>query len=207
MGSSIGAVLCALFAHGYTPFEILLIMLEYMPLSSTNLKRISQLLDDKLDYTFQELFDRTGKRLIVPVYDYKRTMAVYYSHELTPVKRVSDAVKESINPVPFDRTTMDGCICEPFPVGYCKRNGYGKIFGVYCRLRDGESEVDSFFQSIKAYFGFVMNKMTDYEVALAGVDDSLSCFHYGPELDGQMSAGYESLDVFIDEYAALRRGP
>jgi predicted acylesterase/phospholipase RssA len=205
IGVSVGAILVAFLIDGYSPFEIYLIMLTYLPINYVQRQKLHEMMDQFFPYTFQELYDKTnGKRLIIPVYDLKGAKEIFYSQSSTPNSRVCDALKETTSLFPLSQN-MDGCLCEPFPITYCKQQPeMNPILGVYCKNGSIVTEGcnGSIFEEIKAYFMFVVNKITQYELKAVDEKDKILCFVYSDELAQQLEINTKNaVDIFCRTFS------
>lgn len=170
-GTSIGSVICLLLACGYTPIEILseMCMIDnFFDFKQTkniihNIKnmgaisidpfinKISELLIRKTGeiYTFQKLFDKTGKILYISATNVTDTKEIKYFYKTHPNLSCLEAVKQSCNiPVIFHKIVFEGkCISDGgvsnnYPWDYISESSV-KTLGVFIEdntaIFDGES--------------------------------------------------------------------
>lgn len=137
VGSSVGGLIVALLCFDYSPLDSFLLMCELLPLNYTREKdRMLERLKSIVGVTtFKELYDEKHVTLVLTSYDIMNRMPYYYSHVSHPDKLIFDALSETIS-IPFFMSTtdtyVDGCLCSPFPIKFCKRAGYSPLIGVYC---------------------------------------------------------------------------
>ena len=169
-GSSIGAVIGLLLICGYTPMEIfteiykaddnlfdmtgdLGTMITNMGVMSTNnfIARIETLVKAKMGSeipTLGELFEDTGKTLVVTASNITKVKCEYYTPKTRPNLLCVDAVKLSCNlPLIFTRIKYDGnYICDGgfmdnFPIKYVD-DRIQKILGIVTQGTDLNNTYD-----------------------------------------------------------------
>lgn len=144
VGCSIGAVMAAIIAVGYTSEELydFILNLEYDKLKDLNLlgylenfgmetgTKIQQFLRLLLkkktqieDITFQQLYQRTGKKLIINATCLNEHRVEFFDHEKSPGMSVALALRMSIS-LPFifspikyqNKYYVDGGLLDNFPI-------------------------------------------------------------------------------------------
>lgn len=184
-GSSIGALICTLLCFNYTPFEIYLLIIQLLPLSYNNDKNI---LLEKLksiikDTTFLDLYNNTQKVLIITSYDMKNKLPLYYTKDTFPNKSVFQAISETIN-VPFfmsnDDTNLDGCLCSPFPIKYCKElvtDEKAKCLGLYSFINcKNFLPIKNLYDDYKTIVNQLLNNLISYELFFTDEKDYIIKF-------------------------------
>ena len=162
-GSSIGSVIGLLLICGYTPMEIfveiyktdnLFDMTGNMETMITNMGimsmsnfigRIGELVKAKMNNdipTLSELFEITGKTLVVTVGNITKFKCEYYTHKTRPNLLCVDAIKLSCNlPLIFTRIKYDnnyicdGAFMDNFPIKYVD-DGIQKILAIVTQGND-----------------------------------------------------------------------
>ena len=200
IGTSVGAIICAFLTLDYNPLEIFFLVLSICPVEMIYRHKVKETLDKYFNKTFKVLNEQTKKRLIIPVYDLTKKTAVYYSHELSPDKNVAEALKETMNLSPFE-SIMDGCVCEPFPIRYCKSNGYHPIFGIYCSTKNTEEpeKFSTWVQNVYSCFTYLQDKIKDYELSNLDENDKVLCFWNDQSVNSVYELTYEDAPrMFIE---------
>jgi len=212
VGSSVGALIVTLVSIGFTPLEILLTCFTICPVTLLNHKaNMRRMLDTFIgELTFAEHHTLTGNTLIIPTYDLYTQSEVFYSHASTPEKKIVDALMETTSIVPGG-TTMDGCLCQPFPIKYCRDHGHTPILGIYCDIDgvycnvpppSGDTAVEllqqefslargmrmiedftNILKSVRFYFSFVQSKFIKYELHYKTEEDRIICYTFDSSED------------------------
>jgi predicted acylesterase/phospholipase RssA len=205
IGTSVGAIMCSFFTLGYTPIEVFFIVLSICPIEMIHRQKVKDIINKYFDKNFKELYEQTKKRLIIPVYDLKKRTAVYYSYELTPEKSVAEALKETMNLSPFE-SIMDGCVCEPFPVKYCKSKGFGPIFGIYCHTKMNDTEkISTWVENVYSCFTYLQEKLKNYELLFLENDDKTLCFNNDPSANSVYELTFENApQMFMEAYTTFQ---
>lgn len=180
VGCSVGSIICAFLSLGYTPLEIFLMRFEMAPaffdtktkLIERMIEALSKIFETPRDVTFEEWDERTGNCLIISAFNIVRNIEIYYSRETHPDKSVLDALEESISIPLFLESVqncVDGCLCSPFPIKYCKERSLGKILGVYTLSNNDSANAFSRnpYSDIKNMILHYSNKLTQYECLFA----------------------------------------
>lgn len=84
---------------------------------------LEKALDDKKDFTFKDVFDKTGKRLIISATCLNNYNIEYFDYISHPKLKIVQAIRASIS-IPFlftavkmnNKTYIDGAILEPLPI-------------------------------------------------------------------------------------------
>ncbi len=201
IGTSVGAIICAFLSIGYTPIEIFLLTLSICPIEMIHRNKVKEMLDKYFNKTFKELYDQTKKKLIIPVYDLKKKTAIYYSNEITPTKNVAEALKETMNLSPFENI-MDGCVCEPFPIKYCKTKNFGPIFGIHCstrELKDPVDKISTWVENVYSCFTYLQERIKQYELLFLDDTDKVICYSNDPSMNCVYELNFMNApQMFID---------
>jgi predicted acylesterase/phospholipase RssA len=142
IGVSSGAALCFLLALGYSPFYIFLKLLrnsDWLKHSHNNglfdnnfiSDFMSKLLIEKMhikDITFDELYKRTNKRLVINAYNITKTRQEIFSYHSTPYMSCIKAIHLSSS-IPFifeasvwdNNIYIDGGLVNNFPLDIALR--------------------------------------------------------------------------------------
>lgn len=139
-GTSAGAIVAAGMALDREPIEMVKKFTENSYRTSFDLQNFGNTfgldtgenLFDWIDivlggesYTFESLFDKTGKTLVVCATNLSVAEPVYFSHLTTPMMDVKLSIRMSCSlPLFFsavkfqDNVFVDGALTDPFPIGY-----------------------------------------------------------------------------------------
>jgi NTE family protein len=139
-GTSVGAVLGALYAHGYHPDEILEIIMQARILRSmrpawtlTGLLRLDGVRELLVRYLPGNRFEDLPIKLVVAATDLQAGKAVYFSEgELIPALLASSCVPAMFDPVKLDgRIYIDGGIMDNLPAQVI-RDKVDFLIGLHC---------------------------------------------------------------------------
>jgi NTE family protein len=149
IGSSVGGLICLLLNIGYTYSELEDIMfnINFSEYRNINISAIFQnwgldngdsivkliiaIIKQKnisANITFKELYEKTGKLLVLTGSELIKNEAKYYNHINTPNMSVLDAIRVTISyPIIFnpvrnnvDEILIDGALFAPYPMDYFK---------------------------------------------------------------------------------------
>ena len=185
-GTSIGSIILFLINIGYTPDELSqeLVVKELSTLKDI---RVSQLLTrygidtgkkitdwiesmaikkefDK-DTTFQDLFNKTNKKLIVVASNLNTYSPIYFSVDTSPDLRVIDAIRMSISiPILFTNKTykghiyVDGALTDNYPIRYFS-DKLSESLGLKIVLRGELDSIDEqlYINNIEQYIFHVIS--------------------------------------------------
>uniref|UniRef100_A0A6C0JRY0 PNPLA domain-containing protein n=1 Tax=viral metagenome TaxID=1070528 RepID=A0A6C0JRY0_9ZZZZ len=181
VGSSVGAVICALLTINKTPIDILFDIVKLLPMSCSKEKnKIYSLLENHFkNLTFLDLFNSTKKNLVITSFNILERKSEFYSYKVSPNKNVFEALKETIS-IPFcmeesfNQSSLDGSLCTPFPIKHCKNENYGKIFGIYTYpAYDNIFQIRNVYDDINVMFLSLFNLILSYEIAFSDKEDYL----------------------------------
>lgn len=193
-GSSIGGVLCFLLNLGFKIEELYEIMMhldftKYRDLKFFDLfeklgldsgEKMMQLIqvitrhshlenwdmNDKIEHlTFAELWQKTGKELVITGSELKHSRAVYFNYRETPDMRILDALRITIS-FPFifqpirgedehkGEIFVDGALFSPYPIEYFIRQGVAKdkIIGIYLHNDNEIADIGNFEEYLRSIF-------------------------------------------------------
>lgn len=173
IGSSVGGVICCLICLGQLPLDIVVRIVQLLPLNfAKDKKQVSHFLEIFVkELTFKEFFETTQKNLILTAYNISERKEIYYTHKTHPNKKVLEALNETISiPYFMDQTDsqVDGCLCSPFPIKYCKDNNLTDIIGIYCKSSYSNIlGIPNPYDHIKTCILSLLNKLTEYETFFA----------------------------------------
>lgn len=127
---------------------------------------IKKCIEENTDYTFKELFEKTGKKLIITATCVQTHSPFYFSPETTPNTPVSQALTISVN-IPFlfecnyfeDKAMVDGAVIESLPMKCWEPDEIKNTLAFLCK-------------SEKEYFDFV-EKENDIEYDINSMFDFL----------------------------------
>lgn len=173
-GTSVGALIGALLAIGYTPLELLrLVVLEpcliaeqldlerFGVASQDNIRAfMERLFAEKTDArTFQDIYKTLGKELIVVGTNLSRQKAVYFQKKDFPGMNVIDALMISCCvPMMFpyivfeDEVYVDGFVTDNFPVQYVSKRSED-LLGINLCKKGKHTD----FQSVNSYVSSLFN--------------------------------------------------
>lgn len=171
-GASAGSIICALFACGITPIEMLTaicspeferqfehinitkIPTDYGVFSTMTIRNtLDRMIKSKLGTvpTFKELYEKCNKYLLIPSYCITTKSNVYFSHETHPDMLISEAVALSCT-IPFifqaskynDELYIDGAFVSMFPFDELKARipDDCRILGI--RLKNNNNKIENF---------------------------------------------------------------
>ena len=205
IGTSAGALINLLLVIGYYPVDILNIFLgidfnlimKYdvntifnehcigLFTQSTIIYIIQKMMIGKginLDITFQELFDKTQKTLIMTGVCINTNQCEYFSYKTFPDMKVLTAIKITscvpvmFKPISFDnKLWIDGGVIDNYPIAYATTD-CDKIIGIL--LNDNSTDVinfDSTFQYLFQIFKCCMKKLTVCDTKYDAVTIKVCC--------------------------------
>lgn len=221
-GTSVGALICALLVIGYTPLELLRLVMQepkFVPEQKLDLNRfgvasqenirsfVERLFEEKTKArTFQEIHNEFGKELIVVGTNLSRQKAVYFQKENFPGMNVIDALMiSSCVPMIFpyivfeSEVYVDGFVTDNFPIRYVsERCPKEKVIGInICKKNtfiENFSTVNTYVGSLfKTFLGSkIYNSNTFYEIL---VGDDTNQLHASPnELLFLFNEGFQQMN-------------
>ncbi|HMP28233.1 MAG TPA: patatin-like phospholipase family protein [Saprospiraceae bacterium] len=231
-GTSAGSIISLLLVCGYTPMEIMIKMYNLKNFlgnkTNTNiwdvikkkgLIPIDQLLchlDDmvmeKLGYlpTLKELYDLTGKLLIMPTINITKKRKEYLSWKNHPTLSATYAARMSSNlPILFQEIVyngnyyLDGGLSDNFPCGNI--NSSKKVLGILVTGTDADGDDVSFINYVYRAMMFPINTLTllraqfcsdNFTIISMVVDDA-------PVMELQMS-GDRKMELFMKGYESAK---
>jgi len=170
-GTSVGALICALLIIGYTPLELLRLVMDdpsYIPEQKLDLDRfgvasqenirsfVERRFEEKTKArTFQEVYNEFGKELIVVGTNLSRQQAVYFQKENFPEMNVIDALMISCCvPMVFpyivfeNEVYVDGFVTDNFPIRYAEKQKKDVLGINICKTK-----TITHFTTVNAYVG------------------------------------------------------
>lgn len=179
IGSSVGGVICCLISLNQFPLDIVIRIIQFLPLNfAKEKKRVLDFLEFFVkELSFEELFQKTNKNLILTTYNISERKAIYYNYKTHPKKKVLEALNETIT-IPYfmdqSHSQVDGCLCSPFPIKYCKDNQMTNIIGIYCiSSYNNILGIPNPYDHIKTCILELLNKITEYETYFADKKEDL----------------------------------
>lgn len=232
MGSSVGSILAFGLNAGYKASEIKNIVTEidfaqYKSItpsllltdfgldSGAELMRLLKAIFSikvPCDITFQQLFERTGKRLIITGTCLNTHNTEYFSNKESPEMVVLDAVRISIAcPAVFTvvrhngKTYSDGAILCPIPFNYLTKEERKETIGIL--VHDiNESSVESLEDFALSMLYTVINKMVmdtydKYKRQIILIESSVDSMNFNLTREtkqNMIKEGYENGISFVD---------
>jgi predicted acylesterase/phospholipase RssA len=184
VGSSIGGIIAALLCFDFSPIEMLFLFLDLLPIKSFGedreriMKRLKKIFKE---YTFNDLYEKVGKTLIITSFNKETRKAIFYCRKTYPEKKLIDAVHETSN-VPFlmnkDEIYIDGCLCSPFPLNYSKEYfGNTKTIGIYSETSNNQLlPISNPYDDMKLIIQRFYNLIIEYEALFASAEDMIIKF-------------------------------
>jgi predicted acylesterase/phospholipase RssA len=195
-GCSIGSIICALLAVGYSPLEIFAKISEFTHVPQLNfvelftrfglvdIKKATSFVEELLevkasrDVTFSELKDFYDKELYIVATKYSTKEPVYFSYKNFPNMKVIDAINMSCN-IPLVFTSyeyegdiyFDGGLCDNlpiFPITDSKKisEGYSNVLVL---MNNFESITEGEADSIEDGVGVEKDSKTEFLNFIANV--------------------------------------
>lgn len=218
-GTSVGALICALLVIGYTPLELLRLVMDdpnFIPEQKLDLNRfgvasqenirtfVERLFEQKTKArTFQEIYNEFGKELIVVGTNLSRQQAVYFQKENFPGMNVVDALMiSSCVPMVFpyivfeNEVYVDGFVTDNFPFRYVSER-YQKVTGInICKTKKiitNFSTVNTYVGTLfKTFLGSKNYSKAAYEIQ---VSDETNQLHANPnELLTLFNEGFQQMN-------------
>ena len=180
IGSSAGGIVGTMFAVGYNPVELTEIFLklnlaEYRDVKISNMlttfgaddctklvRLLKAIIEQKVkkDITFQELYIKTGRTLILTGSNISDIKSVYFSRITYPNMKIIDAVRITLSyPVLFEPVKMDGkymidgAALDDYPIQYFK--GVKRKIGIVLDTEKNE-DVEHKINNFISYAGAVI---------------------------------------------------
>ena len=183
IGSSVGGIICCLISLNQLPLDIILrIIHQLLPMNFVKeRKKMSDFLESFVKgLTFEDLYANTKKNLILTTYNLSERKEIYYNYKTHPKKKILEALNETIT-IPYfmdqSETQVDGCLCSPFPIKYCKDNNLTNIIGIYCiSSYSNILGIPNPYDHIKTCILELLNKVTEYETFFADAEDLILKF-------------------------------
>ena len=218
-GTSVGALICALIVIGYTPLELLRLVMEEPLLSKPEQKLdlnrfgvasqenirafVERLFEEKTKArSFQEIYNEFEKELIVVGTNLSKQQAVYFQKENFPEMNVVDALMiSSCVPMVFpyivfeNEVYVDGFVTDNFPIRYVSEK-YSNVIGIHiCKKKkfiDNFNTVNTYVGSLfKTFLGSKEYSKAAYEIQ---VSDETNQMHAGPnELLSLFNEGFQQM--------------
>ena len=228
-GTSIGSIICLLLVCGFEPIEIFSEV--YQKDSFFKMGDVKNFWDLVKDFglmaitpliaeiermilkkyakipTLLELYELTGKTLIVAVSNVTKTKAEYFSHITRPHLLCIDAVKFSSNlPVIFQRLHyndcyyVDGGLLDNFPIKQVDR-GTNRILGIVTIGADNSSDDQGVFNYLYRLIIMPINMITELRQEKAGANSAIITMNFDniPVLDFSMPPA-KKMQMFVDGY-------
>lgn len=121
-------------------------------------------------FTFKELYDMTGKELIIVSRNLTKGKTVYFNHHDNPSMDCVDAVKLSINmPFIYNKVTYsgevytDGAFGDPYPIDYYTEDGHN-IIGLNIRDFNNKDKPDNIFTYIHSVVSTPIDKLIQIKI-------------------------------------------
>lgn len=186
IGSSAGGIVGTMFAIGYNPAELTEIFLklnlaEYRDVKISNMlttfgaddcsklmRLLKAIIEQKVkkDITFQELYIKTGRTLILTGSNISDIKSVYFSRITYPNMKIIDAVRITLSyPVLFEPVKMDGkymidgAALDDYPIQYFK--GIKRKIGIVLdteQTEDVEHKINNFISYAGAVIFSIVKK-------------------------------------------------
>lgn len=204
IGVSVGAMICLLKIVGYTYKEIINFAIENVNFISTedldvfgilkNLKDnfglfpttkisdpIEKAVKRKLGYipTLRQLYEYSGKELIIVTFNLGREKPEYLSHINNPdMNCVKATVLSALVPIVFFKTEfdnsvyIDGAFGDPYPV-LIKDDGINRILGIYIETNPGDRNYKNFLIYLHDIFHCSFHLMIRRNIK----ESSSKCYH------------------------------
>ena len=189
MGISVGSLIATLLCVGYDKDEIMNLFLDIEMKEFSDFK-ISRFLKDygldngenikKLlkailiykkyspDLTFKELFDLTGRELIIIGTNVNKGVPIFYNVENYPDTKIVDAIRISTSfpgiytpVIENDHHLIDGCILEPYPIDYFDNPDTVIGFLIKNNVPNCKSMKEYKIDSLKSYYMSIINILLD----------------------------------------------
>jgi predicted acylesterase/phospholipase RssA len=218
-GTSVGALICALLVIGYTPLELLRLVMEDPLLSKPEQKLdlnrfgvasqenirafVERLFEEKTKArSFQEIYNEFGKELIVVGTNLSKQQAVYFQKDNFPGMNVIDALMiSSCVPMVFpyivfeNEVYVDGFVTDNFPFRYVSEREKEVIGINICKKNtfiENFSTVNTYVGSLfKTFLGSKIYSKTSYEIK---VDSGINQLHANPnELLSLFNEGFQQM--------------
>lgn len=218
-GTSVGALICALLVIGYTPLELLRLVMEeqkMIPEQKLDLDRfgvasqenirtfVERLFEEKTKArTFQEIYNEFGKELIVVGTNLSRQKAMYFQKDNFPGMNVIDALMiSSCVPMVFpyivfeNEVYVDGFVTDNFPIRYVSEREKEVIGINICKKNtfiENFSTVNTYVGTLfKTFLGSKIYNGTFYEIL---VGDDTNQLHANPnELLSLFNEGFQQMN-------------
>jgi NTE family protein len=235
-GTSAGSAICLLMLVGYSPLDIYEILSE-LDMSKTIINNIDNIFDeihfglnlcDPIVYvvghmmkrkgfghktTFEELFNKTKKKLIITGVCLNDASLHYFSHENTPEMHILQAIKISISiPIIFkpcewnNKIWIDGGVMNNYPIDIFN-DKLNDVIGIYLdeeyNTYNSFEDVQSYiYQVIKCIFrGMNYNKVELYKkntIHIKAKTSSLGFDMYKKDLDLLYKTGYDTVATYYE---------
>ena len=189
MGISVGALIAMLLTVGYDKDEIMNLFLdiemkdfsdfkisrllqEYGLDNGENIKKLLKAIllykDFSPDLTFKELYDKTGKELIIVGTNISKGISIFYNPENYGDTKIVDAVRISSSfpgvytPVVHNNHHLiDGAVLEPYPINYFDNEE--EVIGILIKNNVPHSETTKEYKidSLQSYYMSIINVLLD----------------------------------------------
>jgi len=200
IGSSAGGIVGTMFAIGYNPAELTEIFLklnlaEYRDVKISNMlttfgaddcsklmRLLKAIIEQKVkkDITFQELYIKTGRTLILTGSNISDIKSVYFSRITYPNMKIIDAVRITLSyPVLFEPVKMDGkymidgAALDDYPIQYFK--GIKRKIGIVLdteQTEDVEHKINNFISYAGAVIFSIVKKFNK-DLVLKNMKDTI----------------------------------
>lgn len=227
-GSSIGSLVCAMIAYGYTPDELIELMYKHDIINKKDIditmlfenfgiddgKTFKEFLFRSLkDITFKDLYVKNGNVLIVTAYNIDTMQTEYFNKQTTPDMLIVDAVCMSCAlPILMTFKTyngyryMDGCIDDDLPYrSLSTYTTFDKILGlvIYKPYRELKSKtIFDFFTNL-----FTKTFQTEIHLPIVCITlerehiDMFDMYNYRKYIKSLFDKGYSSSLSWIQSQA------
>jgi predicted acylesterase/phospholipase RssA len=173
-GSSAGAIIGTLLALGLEPMTIFLHFCKFLPYKFYD-KDTAKLTEALAGICGDVTFKDVKKKLIITAYDKSTDRSIYYTTETHPDMLIYKALAETARIPIFVQPTeqmLDGSLCTPIPVKFCKNLHRGRACIIYCGGDNELSKVNiPFYEDFKRIIGKLYSNCVEHELAYAGQDD------------------------------------
>lgn len=187
IGTSIGSVIALLLCMGLTPMQLFtkickiddflsVDILNFLNFTKTYgllditqfIKLVENVIIEKFGFipTLKELYDLTGKRLIIVQTNATKSRTEYFDFETEPDCSCALAVKMSCSlPIIFEKVEyndclyVDGGVSDNFAIEYASK--YGNVIGI--RSVSSKGDIEDLFGYIHRLFSIPVNKIEDLQ--------------------------------------------